>query len=101
MDLCILPSKSLAMMRTPRGMLHLILASTRRRRWQAVQQVPQCVGLAKAPQPVQPFPGGDRQHRRSQVDRLMTHRIALSEINEGFDRLHRGDAIRQVVEFGE
>jgi len=34
------------------------------------------------------------------VDRLMTHRLAITDINEGFDRLHRGEAIRQVIEFG-
>jgi alcohol dehydrogenase len=33
------------------------------------------------------------------VDRLLTHRMRLNEINEGFDRLDRGEAIRQVVEF--
>lgn len=33
------------------------------------------------------------------VDKLLTHRIRLDEINEGFDRLHRGEAIRQVIEF--
>jgi len=33
------------------------------------------------------------------VDRLMTHRIRLDQINEGFDRLHHGEAIRQVIEF--
>jgi alcohol dehydrogenase len=33
------------------------------------------------------------------VDRLLTHRIGLDEINEGFDRLHRGEAVRQVVLF--
>lgn len=40
-------------------------------------------------------------HRRGRlpVEKLMTHRIKLEEINEGFDRLHRGDAIRQVIEF--
>lgn len=37
--------------------------------------------------------------RRLPVDRLMTHTIALDEINEGFDRLARGEAIRQVVMF--
>jgi alcohol dehydrogenase len=36
---------------------------------------------------------------RLPVDRLLTHRMALDEINEGFDRLHRGQAIRQVVVF--
>ncbi|RKT87865.1 alcohol dehydrogenase [Saccharopolyspora antimicrobica] len=31
------------------------------------------------------------------VDRLLSHRIELDEINEGFDRLHEGSAVRQVV----
>lgn len=33
------------------------------------------------------------------VDKLMTHQISLDQINEGFDRLQRGEAIRQVIEF--
>ncbi len=33
------------------------------------------------------------------VDRLLTHRLALHDINEGFDRLARGEGIRQVVVF--
>ncbi len=33
------------------------------------------------------------------VEQLLTHRLALEEINEGFDRLARGDAVRQVVVF--
>jgi alcohol dehydrogenase len=33
------------------------------------------------------------------VDRLLTHRLPLDEINIGFDRLARGEAIRQVVLF--
>ena len=33
------------------------------------------------------------------IERLMTHRIALDEINEGFERLAAGDAIRQVIVF--
>lgn len=33
------------------------------------------------------------------VEKLMTHRIRLDEINEAFDRLHKGEAIRQLVEF--
>ena len=33
------------------------------------------------------------------VDRLLTHTLKLEEINEGFDRLARGEAIRQVVVF--
>lgn len=31
------------------------------------------------------------------VDRLMTGTLALDDINEGFDRLHDGQAIRQVI----
>jgi len=34
------------------------------------------------------------------VDRLLTHRLRLEEINEGFDRLANGHAVRQVVIFG-
>ena len=33
------------------------------------------------------------------VNRLMTHRLKLDEINEGFDRLHEGKAVRQVITF--
>lgn len=33
------------------------------------------------------------------VDKLLTHRLSLDELNEGFDRLARGEAIRQVVIF--
>ncbi|MEZ5344949.1 MAG: zinc-dependent alcohol dehydrogenase family protein [Pyrinomonadaceae bacterium] len=33
------------------------------------------------------------------VDKLHTHTIALDEINEGFDRLAEGKAIRQIVTF--
>lgn len=33
------------------------------------------------------------------VDRLLTHRLALDGINEGFDVLARGEAVRQVVLF--
>ncbi len=36
---------------------------------------------------------------RLPVDRLLTHRLRLEEINAGFDRLARGEAIRQVVIF--
>ena len=34
---------------------------------------------------------------RLPVDRLLTHRIGLDELNEGFDRLARGEAVRQAV----
>lgn len=33
------------------------------------------------------------------VDRLMSGRLQLDEINEGFDRLDRGEAVRQVIVF--
>ena len=35
---------------------------------------------------------------RLPVDRLVSGRLSLDEINEGFDRLARGQAIRQIVE---
>jgi alcohol dehydrogenase len=34
---------------------------------------------------------------RLPVDQLLTGRLTLDQINEGFDRLHRGEAIRQVI----
>ena len=37
---------------------------------------------------------------RLPVDKLLTGRMALDEINHGFDLLHEGKAIRQVVVFG-
>lgn len=36
---------------------------------------------------------------RLPVDKLLTHRLKLQEINEGFERLREGKAIRQVVVF--
>lgn len=33
------------------------------------------------------------------VDKLLTHRMKLDDINEGFDRLADGSAVRQIVEF--
>jgi Zn-dependent alcohol dehydrogenase len=36
---------------------------------------------------------------RLPVDRLLSHRLRLDDINVGFDRLKSGDAIRQVVLF--
>ncbi len=33
------------------------------------------------------------------IERLMTHRITLDQINEGFERLAKGQAIRQVIVF--
>ena len=39
------------------------------------------------------------QAGRLPVETLLTHTIALDEINEGFDRLARGEAVRQAVVF--
>jgi alcohol dehydrogenase len=36
---------------------------------------------------------------RLPVERLLSHRIVLDEINEGFDRLAAGEAVRQAVVF--
>ena len=33
------------------------------------------------------------------VNRLMSGRLSLDQINEGFDRLYEGKAVRQVVTF--
>lgn len=33
------------------------------------------------------------------VEKLMTHRIGLDDVNAGFDRLNAGEAIRQIVAF--
>jgi len=33
------------------------------------------------------------------VDRLMSERLTLDQINEGFDRLHEGKTVRQVIAF--
>ncbi len=40
------------------------------------------------------------QQARLPVDKLLTGRLALEDINRGFDLLHEGKAIRQVVVFG-
>jgi alcohol dehydrogenase len=36
---------------------------------------------------------------RLPVDRLLTHRLPLDDINDAFDRLARGEAVRQVILF--
>ena len=36
---------------------------------------------------------------RLPVDKLLTHRLKLDDINAGFERLRVGQAIRQVVVF--
>src|SRR5215831_3586810 len=39
------------------------------------------------------------QRGRLPIDRLMSGRLKLEEVNLGFDRLHEGKAVRQVVAF--
>ena len=36
---------------------------------------------------------------RLPVNRPMSGRLKLEDINEGFDRLHSGEAVRQVIVF--
>jgi S-(hydroxymethyl)glutathione dehydrogenase/alcohol dehydrogenase len=33
------------------------------------------------------------------IDDLITHKLKLDQINEGFDLMKRGESIRSVVEF--
>ncbi len=33
------------------------------------------------------------------IDSLITHKLKLEQINEGFDLMKRGESIRAVVEF--
>jgi alcohol dehydrogenase len=54
-----------------------------------------CVPVRDLPRYVALFRQG-----RLPVDRLMTGRLSLADINAGFDRLQEGKAVRQVVEFG-
>lgn len=53
--------------------------------------------------PVRDIPRYMDLYRRGRlpIDRLMSGKIGLSQINEGFDRLHEGKVVRLVVEFGE
>jgi alcohol dehydrogenase len=39
------------------------------------------------------------QSGRLPVNKLMTHKLPLNEINEGFERLAKGEAIRQILTF--
>ncbi len=49
--------------------------------------------------PVRDVPSYMKLYRQGllPVDRLLTDRLTLDDLNEGFDRLHEGKAIRQVV----
>jgi Zn-dependent alcohol dehydrogenase len=53
-----------------------------------------CVPSRDVPRFVEAYREG-----RLPVDELLTHTIALDEINEGFDRLREGEAVRQAVVF--
>lgn len=50
--------------------------------------------------PARDLPRFIRMYRegRLPVDRLLTHRLSLDQVNEGFDRLASGRAVRQVIE---
>ena len=37
------------------------------------------------------------QRRVALIDDLITHKLALDEINKGFDLMHAGESIRSVV----
>jgi alcohol dehydrogenase len=39
------------------------------------------------------------QTGRLPIEKLLTHTIKLEQVNEGFERLAKGDAIRQVIQF--
>jgi len=51
--------------------------------------------------PVRDVPRFINHYRNGElpVQELLTHRMGLEQINEGFDRLARGEAVRQVVIF--
>jgi alcohol dehydrogenase len=53
-----------------------------------------CVPIRDLPRYIELYRGG-----KLPVDRLMSGRLKLDEINLGFDRLHEGRAVRQVVVF--
>ena len=53
-----------------------------------------CVPALDVPRYVELYQSG-----RLPVEKLLTHTIALDDINEGFDRLARGEAVRQAVVF--
>jgi alcohol dehydrogenase len=53
-----------------------------------------CVPLRDIPRYIALYRQG-----RLPVDRLMSGRLALDEINVGFERLHEGKAVRQVIAF--
>lgn len=55
-----------------------------------------CVPVRDIPRYVALYRAG-----RLPIDRLTSGRLRLEDINVGFDRLHDGTAIRQIIDFGE
>lgn len=53
-----------------------------------------CLPATEVPRFVADYRAG-----RLPVDRLLTHTLGLEDLNEGFDRLARGEAVRQAVVF--
>jgi Zn-dependent alcohol dehydrogenase len=53
-----------------------------------------CIPKRDIPRFIEMYKGG-----RLPVDRLLTHTLALDELNEGFDRLAAGQGVRQAVIF--
>jgi alcohol dehydrogenase len=53
-----------------------------------------CVPSRDIPRYIQLYREG-----RLPVDRLLSATLTLDQINEGFDRLHHGQAVRQVIVF--
>ncbi|MDN4612301.1 zinc-binding dehydrogenase [Arthrobacter burdickii] len=63
---------------------------------------------SSAPTTVRPCRGGDFPRLaalylagRLPVDRLISHRIGLDEVNEAFDAIRRGERARSVIVFGQ
>ncbi|XP_068088109.1 alcohol dehydrogenase 1-like isoform X1 [Hyperolius riggenbachi] len=41
----------------------------------------------------------DLMSEKFKVDALLTHRLSIEQINEGFDLLHKGESVRSVIHF--
>ena len=63
-------------------------------RWRSSHAVRGHVPKLDIPQYIALYQAG-----RLPVDKLLTHRLSLDEINLGFERLAAGEAIRQVIVF--
>ncbi|VDP01381.1 unnamed protein product [Heligmosomoides polygyrus] len=53
--------------------------------WKSVDSVPQLVE--------------DYMEKKIKIDEFITHHFALSEINDAFSVLHRGESLRSVIHF--